>query len=803
MKNKQSTTSNGRFPSAADSNKTKDSYAWGMQAANAIEQQWFSRESATSYFFANRNLYFSMRLYAKGDQNIQKYKDEFSINGDLSYLNLDWTPVPIVPKFVDIVVNGMQNRHFEVKAQAIDPVASANRKDYIDSIRAEMENKETLTKIEQESGVSAFDNDPATLPSSEEELDIHLNIDYKQGIEIAMESAINYELRLNEYKNIKYRTDYDLTTIGIGAIKHQFIPGEGIKVEYVDPANLVYSRTDSRYFDDCFYFGEIKRVHITEIQKQFPHLTSAQVMELEKTSGGYDDSYDNFNAQTFNQDNEFEEGFVDLLYYCYRTVHNEIYKIKESTMGTPKAIARDINFDPPKDKRSGFEKTARSNEVIYEGIKIIGHDILLKWELQKNMIRPSLQSPKVVMPYIVSSPKMFNGRIYSLVKRMEKYADAIQLINLKIQQVIQKMTPSGVFLDVDGLAEIDLGNGTNYNAQTALDMYFQTGSVIGRSITDEGEFNHGKVPITELPGSGGQQIQVLLNAYEYNLQQIRNVTGLNEARDGSQPDKYSLVGVQKLAALNSNTATKHILESSEYIKKRLAEGLCLRINDVLEYAPSRADYISAIGRYNVDILEDLHEMDSHEYGIFIQLDPDEEEKAKLDAAIQAAIARGELKVEDAVDVMQIQNVRLANQVLKMKRRQREEQEQENQQANIQQQNEGLAQVAQQTEQAKAQTEQLKIQGQIQIDTNKNQLEMQKLERETQLEIQILGIKAAYEAEANGMQMAHEDTQNQAKVAGDVKKEKAKQGGPATGGSPISVGNKANSVDGKVRTGGLL
>ena len=802
MKNKQSTTSSGRFPSAADSNKTKDSYEWGLQAANAIELQWFARESATSYFFINRNLYNQMRLYAKGDQSIRKYKDEFSINGDLSYLNLDWTPVPIVPKFVDIVVNGMQNRHFEVKAQAIDPVASANRKDYIDSVRAEMENKEALTKIQEETGVSTFDNDPATLPSSEEELDIHLNIDYKQGVEMAMESAINYELKINEYTNTKYRTDYDLTTIGIGAVKHQFIPGEGIKVEYVDPANLVYSQTDSRYFDECFYFGEVKRIHITELQKQFPHLTSEQIAELERQDGGWYDSYENFDAQRFNQDT-YDEGYVDVLFYCYRTVHNEIYKIKESTIGTPKAIARDINFDPPKDKRSGFERTARSNEVIYEGVKILGHDILLKWELQKNMIRPTLQSPKVVMPYIVSSPKMYNGRIYSLVKRMEKYADAIQLINLKIQQVIQKMTPSGVFLDVDGLAEIDLGNGTNYNAQTALDMYFQTGSVIGRSITDEGEFNHGKVPITELPGSGGQQIQVLLNAYEYNLQQIRNVTGLNEARDGSQPDKYSLVGVQKLAALNSNTATKHILESSEYIKKRLAEGLCLRINDVLEYAPSRADYISAIGRYNVDILEDLHNMDAHEYGIFIQLDPDEEDKAKLDAAIQGAIARGELKVEDAIDVMQIQNVRLANQVLKMKRRQREEQEQENQQANIQQQNEGLAQVAQQTEQAKAQTEQIKIQGQIQIDTNKNQLDMQKLERETQLEIQILGIKAAYEAEASGMQMAHEDTQNQSKMAGDVKKEKAKQGGPATGGSPISVGNKANSVDGKVRTGGLL
>ena len=799
MKKNNTQASRGMFPSNGDANKVKDTYDWGMKVANAIEIQWFERESASNYFYINRNLYHSMRLYAKGDQNIRKYKDEFSINGDLSYLNLDWTPVPIVPKFVDIVVNGMQNREFEVKAQAIDPVASADRKNYIDSLRAEMENKDELMAMQKATGVEVFDHDPDVMPANEDELEIHLALDFKQGVEMAMESAINYELNLNEYPNIKYRVDYDLTTIGIGGIKHQFIPGEGIKIDYVDPANLVYSRTDTRYFDDCFYFGEVKSVHITELQKQFPNLTSSEILELEKTSTGYYD--DNLNAQTYNQDT-YQEGFVDVLYFCYKTVHNEIYKIKDSSMGTPKAIERDVTFNPPKDKRVGFERTARSNEVIYEGIKVLGHDILLKWELQKNMIRPSLQSPKVIMPYIIASPKMYNGRIYSLVKRMEKYADAIQLINLKIQQVIQKMTPSGVFLDVDGLAEVDLGNGTKYNAQTALDMYFQTGSVIGRSITDEGEFNNGKIPIQELPGSGGQQIQVLLHAYEYNLNQIRNVTGLNEARDGSTPDPKALVGVQKLAALNSNTATKHILESSEYVKRRLAEGLSLRINDVLDYSPSKKDYISAIGRYNVEVLEELGDMSAHEFGIFIALGPDEEEKAKLEAAIQAAIARGELKVEDAIDVMQIKNIRLANQVLKLKRKQRVEQEQAFQQQNIKQQNEGLAQVAQQKEQAKAQAEQIIAQSKIQVEEAKAMFGMKKLERETQLEIELLHVKAELEAQARGSQMAHEDIQNNKKREGDAKAASAKNG-PGGVGSDISIGNKANTVDGKVRSGGLL
>ncbi len=791
--------STGRFPSHADPNEKKDTHEWGMQVAEAIELQWWTDEGSNSRYYQNRRKYHSLRLYAKGDQSIARYKDEFSLNGDLSYLNLDWTPVPIVPKFVDIVVNGMQDREMAVMAQATDPVATAERKEYLETLRAEMENYEQLAQLQAQSGVEVFKNDPNAIPGSEDELEIHMQLDYKQGVEMAMESAINYELKLNEYENIKYRIDYDLTTIGIGAARHQFIPGEGIKIDYIDPAQLVYSRTDSRYFDDCFYFGEVKRVHITDLQVQFPHLTSDQVKVIQTSGNSNDNTY---NSGTNNRTHyeEEDEGFVDVLFFCYKTVHNEIYKIGESTLGTPKATIKDLNFSPPKDNR--VSKSARSNEVIYEGVKVVGHEILLKWELQKNMVRPSLQSPKVIMPFVVASPKFYNDKIYSLVKRMEKYADQIQLINLKIQQVIQKMTPSGVFLDVDGLAEIDLGNGTTYNAQTALDMYFQTGSVLGRSLTQDGEFNHGKVPIQELPGSGGQQIQTLLAAYEYNLQQIRNVTGLNEARDGSTPDSDALVGVQKLAALNSNTATRHILKSGEYITKRLAEGLALRINDVLEYSPAKDDYMSAIGKYNVEILDDLGDMSAHEYGIFIKLGPDEEEKAKLDAMVQGSIARGELKVEDAIDVMQIDDVRLANQVLKLVRKRRAEQEHQLQQENIDRQNQGLIQVAQQTEQAKAQGAQMKAQSEIQVEQAKSQFAMQKLEREAQLEIQLLQIKAGLEAEARGTQMAHEDTQNTKKIDGDVKKAGMKQG-PGGVGSDISVGNKANTIDGNVRSGGLL
>ena len=784
-----------KFPSNSTPDKIKNTKDWGLTVANAIEGRWFAKESNTSQFYVNRNRYHTLRLYAKGDQDIRRYKDEFSLNGDLSYLNLDWTPVPIVPKFVDIVVNGMQDREFQIQANAVDPVATAERKNYLEVLKAEMEAFDDLMELQEGTGVEVFENDPDTIPGSMEELELHMALDYKQNVELAMESAINYELKINEYENTKYRVDYDLTTIGIGSVKHQFIPGEGIKVEYVDPANLVYSDTDSQFYDDITYAGEVKRIHVTELQKQFPGLSAHEVEILENIGGSI---ADNYNAVPYNRD-QGDEGYVDVIFFSYKTVNSEVYKMVDKPMGYKKAIEKDDTFNPPKDKRAGHSKVARVNEVIYEGVKVVGRDILLKWELAKNMIRPDAHSPKCILPYVIASPKQYKGKIYSLVKRMEKYADAIQLINLKIQQVIQKMTPSGVFLDVDGLAEIDLGNGTSYNPQTALDMYFQTGSVIGRSLTADGDFNNGKVPIQELPGSGGQQIQVLLGAYEYNLNQIRNVTGLNEARDGSTPDPEALVGVQKLAAANSNTATRHILKSSTYITRRLAEGVALRVADVLEYAPNKEDYIQAIGKHNVEILDDIADMHLSEFGIFIELGPDGEEMAKLEAMLQAAIGRGELKPEDVIDIQRIKNIKLANQMLKVKRKQRDEVEQAKQMQLVDQQNQGLAQVAQQTEAAKAQAAQLSAQSEGQLEQLKSQLKQQQLDFETEKEKELLLFKHNLQLDLMGVQQTHEDTQNTKSRDADMKKEKLKQGQS----SSISIDNKANTVDGKVRTGGLL
>lgn len=714
-----------QFPSQSVDDATKASMDYGMEVARGIQNEWFRKSSGTGRFVQNQRDFHKLRLYARGEQSVQKYKDEFSVNGDLSYLNLDWKPVPIIPKFVDIVVNGMQDRLFTVKAFAQDPTSVKERTDFVERIVEDMQTQEILASIEANMNVDVRNTPKAELPSTTEELELHMQISYKQGIEIAEEQAIDNTFKRNNYPEIKKRIDYDQTVLGISAAKHGFNNTDGIKLEYVDPSNLIYSYTEDPNFQDVYYFGEIKQIKTNELKKQFPELSNEEFDDAVKKSS----NYNNYDYATVEKDDNYDSNTLTVLYFNWKTWEKSVYKIKETSTGAKKAIKKDDKFNPPKDQRTRFEKVAQARETIYEGVMVLGANKLLKWEKASNMVRPDSNANKVMMNYVVSAPRMYKGKIESLVGRMVTYADLIQLTHLKLQQVIQRMTPSGVYLDADGLAEIDLGNGTSYNPQEALNLYFQTGSVIGRSMTVDGDMNPGKIPIQELPGGGGQQSALLIQAYNYYLNMIRDVTGLNEARDGSDPDQYALVGVQKLAAANSNTATRHILHSSLYTTTALAEAISIRIKDVLEFHPQRDAMITGIGRFSVGSLKEMQNLHLHDFGIFLELDPDEDEKQLVEQNIQMALSRDQILLEDVIDIRQIKNTKLANQLLKYRRGKKEQIDQAKAERNIAAQSEANAKAAQAAELAKAQAETIKVEAKMKLAEAQSNFDVKKLENE--------------------------------------------------------------------------
>ena len=722
-----------QFPSQSVSDAEKASEAYGMEVARGIQNEWFRKNSGTGRFLQNQREFHRLRLYARGEQSVQKYKDEFSVNGDLSYLNLDWKPVPIIPKFVDIVVNGMQDRLFTIKAFAQDPTSVKERTNFVEMILEDMNTQDLINEIDETLGVDVRNVKQDDLPTSTEELELHMQIGYKQSIELAQEQAIDNIFKRNNYPEIKKRIDYDQTVLGIACTKHTFNNTDGINIEYVDPANLIYSYTEDPNFEDVYYFGEVKQIKSNELKKQFPELSDEEFDQLVKQSS----NYNNYDYTNNDSNDTVDTNTLTVLYFNWKSWEKSVYKIKETATGASKAIKKDDSFNPPKDQRARFEKVAQAQEVIYEGIMVLGSDRLLKWEKATNMVRPDSNVNKVMMNYVVSAPRMYKGKIESLVGRMVTYADLIQLTHLKLQQVIQRMTPSGVYVDADGLAEIDLGNGTSYNPQEALNLYFQTGSIIGRSMTVDGDVNAGKVPIQELPGGCGQQSQLLIQAYNYYLQMLRDVTGLNEARDGSDPDPYALVGVQKLAAANSNTATRHILHSSLYITSTLAEAISVRIKDVLEYHPQRDAMIGGIGRFSVGALKEMDKLHIHDFGIFLELDPDEDEKQLVENNIQAALSRDQIHLEDVIDIRQVKNIKLANQLLKYRRARKEATDQLKAERNIAAQSQANAQAAQVAEMAKAQAENMKVEAKGKLAELQAQLDIKKLETEAQTKRELM------------------------------------------------------------------
>ena len=431
---------------------------------------------------------------------------------------------------------------------------------------------------------------------------------------------------------------------------------------------------------------------------------------------------------------------------------NEVYKVKETGSGADKLIEKDDSFNPPENEQSNFSRLQRSIETLYEGAMVLGTSKLLKWEMSENMMRPKSNFTKVKMNYNIVAPRMYKGKIESLVKRITGFADMIQLTHLKLQQVMSRMVPDGVYLDADGLAEVDLGNGTNYNPQEALNMFFQTGSVIGRSFTSEGDMNPGKIPIQEITsGSGGNKIQALIGNYNYYMQMIRDVTGLNEARDGSLPDERALLGVQKLAAANSNTATRHILNSGLFITSEVAECLSLRISDIIEYSPTKEAFIQSIGVHNVATLEEMSQLHLYDFGIFLQLAPDEEEKAVLENNIQQALAQKSIDLEDAIDLREVNNIKVANQLLKIRRKKRMEREQQIQQQNIQSQAQANIQQQQASAQLEIQKQQALKQAEAQLLQMQSQLDAQKMQGDAQVKAQLMAQKFQYDMQLKSME----------------------------------------------------
>ena len=779
------------FPSQLASFETKKTKDFGMAVAQGIQGDWFYSVAGNQCkFYTNRYNFIERRIYAKGQVPMQKYLPSLGTNGDTSLLNLSKKTLSRIPKLVDVVVNGMVNRNYSIRADAIDPISRDNREGYRQQIVEDMNALPIIKTAKETLGVDIGNVPMDNLPETPDELAIHMQMEYKPSNCLSEQMLISSVMEENMYeRTINNRIITDLVTCGIGWAKNRFTPSKGIILEYVDPADKVQSETKDPYFRDCFYHGEFKTTLISDVLIEYPWLTEDQKKQLDNSCEMW------FQYHNLNR-NDRIKGSTNLLYFTYKTTRERARKIKEKFTGEKIVSDAAEFFDETvlteKGQKNDFKRTSIVEEILFEGVYVLGTDILLKWEVSENMSRPKSNKRKVTEQYHGCAPNYQDGFIGSLVERMMPIEDKLNILELKAEQIIQGVTPDGIAIDLDAIAELDLGDGKVTTAMDQFNMYLQKGSFFYRSYGTNGEYNNAQLPFKEvMTGDSLNKLTALGSKADKYLIELTEVIGLNKASDAGNPDKDALVGVAKLAALNSNLSTRHILDGSTYITLKEAEAVSYRVADIFKYFPElKEDLIRKIGATAVADLESIQDHHLSDFAIFLDLEPDDEEKAMLNADLTDAMAKGYIGIDDKYKINGIKILDLAIQYLSILIKKREKKQQEIKAQDYKVQADENIRASQTAEQAKQQTAQM----QAQFDAQKQQMitegELQKevargeqdrlteqLKGENNIQLQYIINSGAVQKQEDAENRKDERTRIQATQQSKLVEQRQKEQGP--------------------------
>lgn len=709
------------FPDYLAADEVKKTEEYGLQMAKAIEYEWFFRngQGATCTFFDRQQKYHNLRLYARGEQSTDIYKNLLNNGEEASYTNYDWRPLQIIPKFVKLIVNQMSERLYDVKAEATDKYSTDLKDNTRKALEELMMTKDYLETVKEGFGIDLIPAAMNDIPDSQEEIDLYMALKYKPAIEIATEEAIKYTLDSNDYDEVQTKVIEDITTIGIGAVKHSTDLSKGIMVDYIDPADMVFSYPVHSNFKDVHYYGEVKRMTIAELKRiSGRKFTDDELRALGKSSEEWG-SYHNMTNQLAYTEENLDGMMVDVMHFTFKALNSLTYKKKKLANGGFRMTKKDSTFTKPEGDTEDYDVVKTDIDVWYEGSLVLGTSLIFNYKLCQNMIRQKGLINITIPNYILYAPDMYRGVTKSLVGNMIGYVDQMQQIHIKLQQMIAKARPNGVFIDINGLEEVPLGDGSFLTPLELVKIYDETGNVLGSSVNAEGDYNYGKETIKELKNGVIDGLDRLINSYNFYLNMLRDAVGIPQGADASSPHPDTAVAIQQQLALNSNTATRHILDSSLNITKRLSKGLSLRLSDIFRYSHLKEAYTNAIGKTNMAILKSIQNYHLHDLGINIELKPDASEKQMLEATIGLALKNESITLDDAIDIRSISNIKLANQVIRIRRVKREKEKKAFDLQKIQEAGQVQIQVNERTAQAKMQEYELKAKSEIAVENVKS------------------------------------------------------------------------------------
>ena len=756
------------FPDLLASNDEKASKKFGVNYAKAI----WSR-----YLYADFSIYQKIgrfvenRKYAEGLQSIDKYKDMLDIKGDTSYLNLDFQSVSVIPKFVNLVIGEMINQEFKIQCNALDESSMKDYEEQKRKIYANMLMKDFSDKMEEMTGLGLVDKS-IPVPKDKEEADIFIDTTLKQAVEIAMEVCIQFVNDSNNFdKEIKERIIRDLIVLKIAATREYFDENDDIRVRYVDPVNLVLPYSTSPYYREAEYIGEVKKMSFHELMELAgDQFTKEQWEEIKNQIGNSPSSYtlreENgryYNGNTYggNKNSDF---YVTVLDFEFRSNNHKVtYEKKYINDDNFFLNKKSPDYIPNPDSKTKKEVFSNSYQVFYEGMWIVGTEYIMNYGLQKNMKREKTPtgaySGKAKSRYNIIAPNIYDGENKSLVETMIPHDDQIMLAFLKLQQALIKARPAGISVDAGALENVLYGKGEEFmDPQEIVEIFDQTGNLYYRSESLEGDGGviYNQKPIQELANGLSQSAMSFVAIYQHNLDMIRNITGINEFRDGSTPDSKTLSGVMKSSVSMSRNSSRFLNEAFLWLFGQTAKGIALMVQ-LKSMADGLKGFELALGKESIDVLEITDKLSFSTLGIEIVPLPDAEERSYLDQLIEKAITAGSIELEDAMQIRDVAkvNVKKATHLLKKLRKDKQEQDmkmaEHNSQLNMQSQTQSAMAIKQAEMQLKQMEHQFELE-KMQVEFN-FKMQLAKLEGRIDAEIEMVKgeekmeqIKAAMEAD---------------------------------------------------------
>lgn len=639
----------------------KSTEEFGLKVANFIGNEWFYPGYLDGKYYNNSLRINELRALMTDGMDPDLFMNILDVDEDVSTMTLDWSFLQLIPKYVNLITNSFTPDLYKADIEAVDKYSAGEKFNYQKKTIGKMATYDDSIAMSKALGVDV--SNKGYIPGSMQEFDLHTQLDYRQRHVVAFRVALQKVLDMNDWSETMKQVLEDICVSRYGVLFHELHPERGIVVKRILPERFIHSKnTDlSRNFHNAYYFGHIEYLTISEIKV----LTNDKFTddEYKQMASHYSKTFGNPALDTNTDFSRLREFIIPVLFFSIKSDKQNIYKKKYRGNGEGyKLIKKDANWNPEENGR-GYERVTERYSTWYSGAQVIDTNFLLYYGEMTDLVRPKSNLREAYSPYAV-----YRLSSTSPVEAMEPLVMQIQVVHLKIQQLVASLKPDGIAIDIDALTDVDLGTGQYLNPIDQVNIYNAKGNLLYSGKALDGSFQ--REPIRPLSYNTSQKLTELIGLYNHYIQQIRDVTGINEIREGATPGSKALVGVNRIALEQSNTATKHILDAMMSIIGDLSKALLLRIQDLVIYRELYDSLIAVIGEENAKILMEDRNKFYWDMSITVTINPDISESDKFQRKVDMALQAGQITIDDSIDIEKIKDLTLASQVLKFKIRER-------------------------------------------------------------------------------------------------------------------------------------